>query len=170
MSATTPILGIRYPVDSDNPNTLGVHTAIQHVAEDFDQYFGAWTGWTPQVDQGATTNIAKTVNVARYRLIGKFCEFEMRLTITGTGTAGAKITATLPQTSKFAGELICGFGGVNDVSATQNWGREAYIDAGSTTKMVFRSTTAGSYLGVVDMTAALANTDVISCIGFMEVA
>lgn len=170
MATTTPILALRLPQDTDSPGTLAVSTAMQNMASDFDAFFGAWTAWTPQVDQGATTNIAKTINVARYRLIGKFCEFEMMLTITGTGTASAKITVTLPQTSKFNGQLLVGFGNVWDVSASQNYQREVYADIGSSTKMVWGANTAGLFLGADSLTTALANTDVLSCAGFMEVA
>jgi hypothetical protein len=170
MAATTPILGIRYPVDTDNPNTLAVQTAIQNMANDLDAFFGTWTAWTPQVDQGATTNIAKTINVARYHLIGKFYEFEFRLAITGTGTASNKVTVTLPVTSKFAGLLPVGWGSIKDVSATQEYTRTLMLDAGSSTKMVWQNVS--DFLGGPGggFTAAIASGDILTGNGFGEVA
>lgn len=168
MAATTPILGIRYPIDTDNPNTLAVHTAVQNMANDLDQYFGAWTGWTPQVDQGATTNIAKTINVARFRTCGKFFEYEMRLAMTGAGTAAAKVTVTAPVTSKFAGFVPVGWGGIKDVSATSDYQRAVFFDSGSTTKWVWRAST--GLLGAAVFTAALAAGDILSATGFGELA
>lgn len=168
MAGTTSILGLRYPQDTDDPGSLAVETAIQHLAEDLDQYFGAWTAWTPQIDQGGTTNIAKTVNVARYRLIGKWCEFEMKLTLTAGGTASNKVTITLPQTSKFSGYYPVAWGGIEDTSAASNYERVMMVDQSSTTKAVFLA--AGGPLGSSIFTAALASGDIIYANGFMEVA
>lgn len=52
--------------------------------------------WTAQIDQGATTNIAKTVNEADYCRIGNQVWFWFDLTLTGTGTGGALVKVTLP--------------------------------------------------------------------------
>lgn len=57
---------------------------------------GAPDTWTPQVDQGATTNIAKTIESARYDVCGRWVKGFASLAITGTGTAGSLITCTLP--------------------------------------------------------------------------
>lgn len=57
---------------------------------------GAPDTWTPQVDQGATTNIAKTIESARYDVCGRWVKGFASLAITGTGTAGSPITCTLP--------------------------------------------------------------------------
>ena len=163
--ATTPILALRYPLDPDTP-VVG-HTAIQNLAQDFDGFFGAWTGWTPQIDQGATTNIAKTVDVACYRLIGKFCEFEFRCTMLGMGTVSAKVTWTLPQTSKSVGYMPVAWGGIKDVSATSNYVRSGFVDNGSQTRGVFWA--ASGLLGAAIFTAALAAGDIVYANGFMEV-
>lgn len=57
---------------------------------------GAWTSYTPTLAQGGTGNISKTVTYAKYIRVGKFVVCQWRLSATGTGTAGASITASLP--------------------------------------------------------------------------
>lgn len=165
MSTTTPILGLRYPIDTDNPGTLGVHTAIQHMAEDLDQYFGAWTGWTPTIGQGATSNIAKTVNNARFRAQGKLCEFQFKCSMTGTGTAAAKVTVSAPATARAAVLVPVGFGKLFDTSAGSSFDEMMWLDT-SATAMIYR-TGAGS-LGAAGFTAALASGDVLEGAGFLE--
>lgn len=165
MTAITPILGIEYPVDTDNPNTLGIHTAMQNMAEDLDAKFGQFTTWTPQVDQGVTTNIAKTVQVARYKEIGKLIEFEMRLSMTGAGTASSKITITLPVACRTVGPFPVGWGGVEDISVPTKGGRWASLDTGVNNKFGFRIGPT-TLLGVSSHT--LAAGDIIYCTGFYE--
>lgn len=171
MSATTPILGLRYPVDTDDPHTLGVHTAVQNLANDFDQYWGAWTTWTPVVSQGATTNIAKTNDRSRYRVQGKLCEFEFRCALTGAGTASAKVTVSTPQNSRINGLIPAGYGHIFDTSvggSAGDFNRIIWIDSGGNNTFVWR---AGSgLLGAVDFTAALASGDIVEGTGFMELA
>ena len=166
MAATTPIMSLPYPVDTDNPGTLAVHTAIQNLATTFDAFFGAWTTWTPQIDQGGTTNIAKTNNNSRWRSVGKFFEFEMRVTMTAGGTASNKITFTLPVTCKNTGLLLIGWGSVNDVSATSDYQRGVYLDTSSATKGIWLAS--GGAIGANTMTAALASGDILTAVGFGE--
>lgn len=56
----------------------------------------AWTDYTPQIDQGATTNIAKTVTYARYIKSGRMVTVGLNLALTAGGTAGAAFTVTTP--------------------------------------------------------------------------
>lgn len=74
--------------------------------------------WTPQIDQGGTTNIAKTVNYASYVKIGKQVSFICRLALTAGGTAGAEVTVTLPFTAETAVNIPIGAAYVYDTSAT----------------------------------------------------
>lgn len=55
--------------------------------------------WVPQVDQGATTNITKTINEARYARVGSMCVAWVDLGMTGAGTASNAVTITLPLTA-----------------------------------------------------------------------
>ena len=60
-------------------------------------FMAAWTSWTPTIAQGVTTNIAKTVAYAKYVLVGKLAIANVRLDVTGTGTAGSSLTISLPS-------------------------------------------------------------------------
>lgn len=60
---------------------------------------GAWTSYTPQVDQGASTNIAKTVNYSKYARYGRTIHYNFTLTMTAGGTAGSNVTVSIPVTA-----------------------------------------------------------------------
>jgi hypothetical protein len=169
MTASTPIMGLRYPIDTDTLAAYPAHTAIQNLANDFDQYFGAYAAtWTPQIDQGATTNIAKTVNVARHRVIGKFCEFEMKVLLTGAGTAGSKITSTMPVAARNNGYIPIATGWVNDISFPKYLTRMVYIDQGAANKMIWSIPGIGATASEYNF--ALAANDTLYAVGFYEVA
>lgn len=55
---------------------------------------GAWNSWTPTLTQGAT--VSATVQYAKYTRVGKRVEAQLWVNATGTGTAGTKITISLP--------------------------------------------------------------------------
>ena len=78
---------------------------------EFAPLFAAWTAYTPQIDQGVTTNIAKTVTYSRYLKIGRLAIIQARLDVTGTGTSGSPVSITLPSAFTFVantGSLGCG--------------------------------------------------------------
>lgn len=50
-----------------------------------------WQSYTPQIDQGASTNIAKTVLYSKYRRQGYTLEWNFRLNMTGSGSSGSAI-------------------------------------------------------------------------------
>lgn len=54
----------------------------------------AWTAFTPTLTQGVT--VTKTVTYARYMKVGRTVLAQVRLAVTGAGTAGTKISAGLP--------------------------------------------------------------------------
>lgn len=58
----------------------------------------AFNSHTPQLDQGASTNIAKTVNYSKYQRIGNLCWWSFNVSVTGSGTAGSIVTLTTPVT------------------------------------------------------------------------
>jgi hypothetical protein len=78
----------------------------------------AWTAWTPQIDQGATTNIAKTVDDARYLRLGTLMVATFNLVPSANGTAGANVViGNLPVASvRTSGGFKFGVGGVFDTS------------------------------------------------------
>ena len=58
---------------------------------------GAWQSWTPTVAQGATNNIAKTVQYAKYVVLGKTVIANCRLDLTANGTAGSQASISIPS-------------------------------------------------------------------------
>jgi len=82
---------------------------------------GAWTSHTPQIDQGASTNIAKTVTYSKYARYGRMIVWNFTLDLTAGGTAGTQVTVTLPTTAAAAA-------GVN--------GSAALCDTGTSTRYV----------------------------------
>lgn len=70
---------------------------------------GEWvTSFVPQIDQGVTTNIAKTTTLSEYRYDGPMIDFTWNLAATGAGTAASNLTITLPVScvSATAGRTI----------------------------------------------------------------
>lgn len=72
-----------------------------------------WTAFTPQADQGATTNIAKTVTYSKYSRHGQTIHWSCRISFTGSGTAGSNLTLTLPVASVDGGG-VTGSAHIND--------------------------------------------------------
>jgi hypothetical protein len=66
--------------------TLGVYTPVD---------LGAWTSYTPTLKQSSTT-VTATVNYAKYKQLGKTVFLRVKLTSTGTGSAGGKIAISAP--------------------------------------------------------------------------
>ena len=60
---------------------------------------GAWTSTSPQIDQGVTTNIAKTVTYSKFARYGRTIHWVFKLTLTAGGTSGQIVTVTLPVTA-----------------------------------------------------------------------
>lgn len=85
---TTTNLGITFP-ESSGYVTNGA-TAMQTIANDVDDYFGAWTAYTP-----TGTNISGGTYDAAYQKIGKLGFLRINITA-GTATAAGSIAVTLP--------------------------------------------------------------------------
>lgn len=111
----------RFQVNAGTATVIGVSVAASYAAqlwvEDITQVQPAdtslvspWANYTPQVDQGATTNIAKTVTNARYMTIGKLVVGYVDLTMTGAGTAASVVTVSLPLPIAPTGNPVIGAG------------------------------------------------------------
>lgn len=96
----------------DSATTIGGVSGAQLAAG----AYGAWTSWTPRVDQGASTNIAKTVHWAKYVKDGKKVTVQGRLSITGAGTVGGPITILNLPVAAVSYSLIVGVGTLYDAS------------------------------------------------------
>ena len=124
---------------------------------------GAWTTSTgTQVDQGATTNISKTVNFARWIALraDTFRLFQFKYTMSGSGTAGSDIKVfkpwtTLASSSYTGGVCVYNDGGVSYVCDA--WGTGTGSSGGFNLRT---ETTSLGNLGTVP-NLAIASGDVI---------
>ena len=128
--------------------------------------YTAWMSYTPTVDQGASTNIAKTVNTARWRREGNTMFVEIDLTVTAAGTAGSDISVTVPTAFAHSNRGCKGSGSIYDASAAIRY--PGNLEAATTTKVVVGNTGA-SYVGTTP-SFALANGDVIRMAVVAEIA
>jgi len=122
---------------------------------------GAWTSFVPTLTQGAS--VANTVAYAKYFQIGKLTIAQVKLNVTGVGTATTNIGVTLPVPFTASGApRIIGDGWIYDASANSVY--KAIIEITSTQGIFFRptTTTANDFLGSAAMTAALASGDLVT--------
>ena len=82
--------------------------------------------YTPVVDQGASTNIAKTVTAAHYTKVGASVDINLRLDMTAAGTAGAQINITYPFTSVIGAFTFCGLGAAQIYDASAGGGLNVF--------------------------------------------
>lgn len=96
------------------PTAAALNTAF---ASPFPVGIDAWTVYVPTLTQ--STTVTKTVSVARYFKVGRWCWVELNLACTGAGTANAEVDVGLPltATSYGAGFTALGNGGIFDASA-----------------------------------------------------
>jgi hypothetical protein len=129
---------------------------------------GAWISYTPQVDQGATTNIAKTVNYAKYVQIGSVVIAQVRLTTTANGTAGNSLSATSPVAAAAAVNVQVGSGWWTDASTALQY-RVTVALLVATGQFVFQRTdnTANNFIGI-DPNVAVANGDILNFFAMYE--
>lgn len=65
-------------------------------ARDLSVAPNAWTSYTPVLKQGTTT-VSATVDYAKYMQVGKTVHLQVRVTATGTGSAGTEIFISPPS-------------------------------------------------------------------------
>lgn len=145
------------------PRTLANPSGIQGL-QDIGQVGpavdnAAWVSYTPQIDQGVSTNIAKTINYARYRRDGSRLVVEFDLSVTAAGTSGSAITVTLPVDFATTAGGAKGIGQIYDASAVNRY--VCCVERAGTSKVGFAAD--GAYNGQVGATPsfALANGDVV---------
>jgi hypothetical protein len=92
-----------------------------HDGSAFVQFGGVVAGASfthnPQVDQGATTNISKTLSYSQYQIMGNLCWWSFGFTLLAGGSAGSPVTLTTPVTMSATGMGVGG-GRVFDNSTT----------------------------------------------------
>lgn len=129
---------------------------------------GAWDTYTPTLAQGASSNIAKTVNMAAYIHFGKLVILNFSLTATAAGTAGSQVTITLPVTAALTG-LYVGAGSYNDASSSAFYPAIISLASTTTLRMVRSDTQPTSGVGA-DPNIAVASTDVLSGFAIYQAA
>lgn len=77
-----------------------------------------WQDWTPVVNQGASTDIAKTINFSRFLKVGRLCFFNFRLAMTSTGSAGTEFQVTLPFAEYASTNVYVGVGAAVTFNST----------------------------------------------------
>lgn len=87
---TTTNLALPYPAGSDNPEA----PVLQALVAAADVFAGPWVDYTPTLSQGAGISVTKIV--AKYRFVGKVCEWYFVLLLNANGTAGQPVLVTLP--------------------------------------------------------------------------
>ena len=110
---------------------------------------GALTSWTPQIDQGASTDIGKSSTVATYSRVGRQVTGMFRVVFNASGTAGSAILATLPVAASATSKATVIGSGVFKTTANQF--RSFVVVIGVTAnRMQFAGEVggAGNYLGV----------------------
>jgi hypothetical protein len=118
----------------------------------------ALNSYSTQIDQGASTNIAKTTNYSQYQIMGNLCFWTFALAPTAGGSAGSQVTLTTPVTMATSNTGL-GIGHITDASAPNGY-NGTWIPASTTTMRLFVDTAATSAWGV-SPNLALANGDSI---------
>jgi hypothetical protein len=134
-----------------------ISTGTLVTADMLNTFAGAWTDFTPTLTQSAT--VTKTVTYARYVKIGRLVVANVRLAVTGTGTAANNVVFGLPVAAASNNGRPWGTGEIFDASAVLLYHGVAI--SLSTTTIGIRATTgsAGTLLGAGSFTAALASGD-----------
>jgi len=117
--------------------------------------------YTPQIDQGASSNIAKTIETAMHVTQWGLVTVWTTLAVTAAGTAGSAITVTVPFTRHGDHDALdtVGDGMIYDASTTTRY--KCGLEWASTTAVRFYSDASGnSFIGATP-SFALASGDAI---------
>ena len=138
-------------------------------AAELAPFFSAWTSWTPTVAQGATSNISKTVSYAKYVLVGKLAIANVRLDMTGAGTAGSTLTISVPSaiTSASTSPRLGGAHIFDSSTSTRYTGQAEWV---TSTTLSFVGDWSGNGAWGVNPNLAVASGDQIGFSVMYEVA
>lgn len=139
------------------------------VAIETQLALAAWSTFTPTLVQGGA--VTKTVTWARYKIINKLCHMEIRLAVTGSGSAGNNIiignfpaAATIRNTGSIT--IPVGIGLAQDAGSALYVGF-ASVDSG--TSVAIRDSATQQIVGT-NPSFALASGDTITLNLTYEVA
>lgn len=153
-ATTTAINQIRLGTATEDVNIPGTLTLSGGAVT-----AGAWTAHTPQIDQGVTTNIAKTVNYSNWARVGKMITWNFRLSLTAAGTAGTRVSVTLPATAASATAAAVGSGLIYDASVPQKF--ISTMAMVTTTTIAFETDSSTTDAWGASPSVALASGDVL---------
>lgn len=139
-----------------NPGSSTEYSRADHV---HPSVWPAWQSWSPVIDQGATTNIAKTINGARYVQLGKTVIGMFQLTLTAAGTASAYVVVSTPVAAAYGANNSCGSAHIYDASTSTGYGAKILLQ--NTTTMYFVGDWSTNSVWGISPNIALASGDII---------
>ena len=101
-----------------NVLTAAQMNAIGNNLAEFSPLFAAFTSWTPRIDQGANTNIAKSATDAKYVKVGRLVIANCAITMSGAGVAGSAVLLKGVSLPAAAASNVFGNGLLFDASTT----------------------------------------------------
>ena len=120
----------------------------------------AWTAYVPTLVQSGT--VTKTVSIANYTRVGRIIFGQVRLAVTGAGTASNEVRIGLPVTAASSGALTLGSGFIIDTSAAALYKGVPLLSATTYVTLLSTSGTSPNSLGADTFTAALAAGDSVA--------
>lgn len=154
---TSPVQGMVAAITDDDMLTVYNGSAWIEYGR-----WGTWATYTPTVTQSGS--VAATVIIADYVRTGSAVTVQVRLNITGSGTAGNNIVVSLPINPKAvyaSNSATIGIGAIVDTSASVKYKGEA-VAAASGTQVAFIRTDTSDTNGIGTVPSfALASGDVV---------
>jgi len=144
--------------------TAGLSSGQILTAAIMNQIGAAWVDFTPTLTQNVT--VTKTTTVARYCQIQKTVVGNMKLDVTGAGTAGQFVLTGLPLAARSANSSMVMWGFIYDASANTVYNVSGFL--ASTTTVYFLYQTGNAWGSSPNI--ALASGDQLNLAFSYEVA
>jgi hypothetical protein len=119
---------------------------------------GTWTAYTPVLDQNGT--VAATVSSARYTRINDTVIGQVRLNVTGTGTANQSLKVSLPVTANNT-IVSAGIGDIYDSSTGTMYDGFLFVASADPDNVLIVGDWAGNGVWGTSPNLAITNGDVI---------
>jgi hypothetical protein len=126
---------------------------------------GAWVSYTPTLTQSGA--VTKTVTYAKFTQINKLCICNVRLEVTGAGTANNAITITLPLTCSSSANVRIGTALFYDGSTTISY--NGAVQLLSTTTAAILPDVTNNFAGITPNVALASGDNISFCLSY-EVA
>lgn len=146
--------------------TAGLSALTPLPAATLNTIGAAWESYTPSLTQNAT--VTKTVVYAKYTQINKLCIANIRMTVTGAGTAANAVVVGLPLSSAATSGINVGTIQVYDSSTGTSYAGAASI-ASATTVSFVGDWSGNNFFGAVPNIALAVDDQIRLCLMY-EVA